>query len=584
MWIIAYFFLHFAIYFTFRVLFLAWNWPGLQFLSNSQLIAAFATGFRFDLAVIALVLGVFYLGLIWIHKIKIVRQIWQFIFIILNLFIILLNCIDTELVNFTGRRFSKSAFFLFGEGSFSNLIYPYLGIASLTILFMSIVGVASYYLNRKIELPTKLTHKLASSIAVILIITIGFRGGLQSKPMSFVDGHLFSETIANQLVLNSTFTVLKSLDKSTTQRLQFLSEAEMLQLLENKHQQSSIPADLKNVNVVLIILESFSYEYMQLKNPEFTPFLNKLALDSSRAVSMTNAYANGLRSIEGVGAILAGVPALMEEPFINSEFAANQFIGIGSVLKTKGYHTSFFHGAKNGSMHFDAFTKSAGIENYYGKSEYPNSNDDDGTWGIYDGPFLNWACDKISGFPQPFMTSIFTLSSHQPFNIPENSRKDHPDGSIPILKAIHYTDFSIEKFMNCAKQKLWFKNTLFIFTADHAGPALKVGGEFTTRFQIPIIFYMDDVNRLQNLNSNQYAQQIDLLPTILETLGIQLKSKNLLARSLWQPGTKQIALYADGVYDLVGDISNKDLQTKAIRQYFSQGLFDNKLYYPVLHQ
>lgn len=584
MWILAYFFLNLAIYFSFRVLFLVWNWPSLQFLSKSQLLAAFLTGFRFDLAAVSLITGIFYLGFIWIEKLKVIRNLWIFIFWLLTVFIILLNCVDAELVNFTGRRFSKSAFFLFGEGNISNLITPYLGIASFTFLFLVLASIGNHLVVRKIKIPEELASKIAISFVTVLLMIFGFRGGPQSKPISFVEGRIFSESIANQLVMNSTFSVLKSFGKAPIERLQFFDEKEMLRLLENTHQQSEIPKDLKNVNVVQIILESFSAEYMRLKNPEFTPFLNQLVFDKNQAVSMTNSYANGLRSIEGVGAILAGVPALMEEPFINSEFAANQFIGIGSVLKAKGYHTSFFHGAQNGSMHFDAFIKSTGIENYFGKNEYPNAADDDGTWGIYDGPFLNWACEKMSSFPEPFMTSVFTLSSHQPFNIPAKVRSEHPDGSIPILKAIHYTDSSIKEFMNCASQKPWFKNTLFIFTADHAGPPLKAGGEFSERFRIPIIFYMKDIKNLESFNRDQFAQQIDILPTILQTLEVSQKSKNLLARSLWQPGPKQIALYADGVYDLVGDVSNKDLQLKAIRQYFSQGLFDNKLYYPVLNQ
>ena len=76
------------------------------------------------------------------------------------------------------------------------------------------------------------------------------------------------------------------------------------------------------------------------------------------------------------------------------------------------------------------------------------------------------------------------------------------------------------------------------------------------------------------------AQHIDVLPTLLETLEIPLKNKNYLARSLWQPGPKVVALYTDGQYQLVGDIQDEKEQLKAIQQYFSEGLFDNRLYYP----
>ncbi len=582
MWILAYFLLHFAIYFTFRVLFLIWNWPGLQFMTKSQLITAFTAGARFDLAVLAATCGLFFLGLLWLQKVKFLRGLWIVLFTILNSVLILLNCVDSELVNFTGRRFSKSAFFLFGEGGVSNLITPYLGLAGFTFLFIGAAAFAAILISRRLYYPASLLEKIVLTPIILLVMVIGVRGGLQSKPISFVEGRLFSETIANQLVLNSTFTLMKSLSKPKEQRSQYFSEAEMLKQLRTEYRQSVVPADLKSVNIVVIILESFSYEYMQLKDPEFTPFLNSLS--QTGAVQFSTSFANGLRSIEGVGAILAGVPALMEEPFINSEFAANQFIGIGSVLKQKGYHTSFFHGAQNGSMHFDSFIKSTGIENYFGKNEYANAKDDDGIWGIYDGPFLNWTCEKLSTFPQPFMTSVFTLSSHQPYSVPSHEIDKHPDGAIPILKSVHYTDQSLQNFMACAAQKAWYKNTLFIITADHAGPQLNVGADFQNRFRIPILFFMSDKDRLQTLDSNQVAQQIDLLPTILDTVGIEQKSKNLLARSLWKPGPKAVALYADGIYDMSGDIRDKQLQLNAVKQYFSQGLFDNKLYYPVSDQ
>jgi len=270
----------------------------------------------------------------------------------------------------------------------------------------------------------------------------------------------------------------------------------------------------------------------------------------------------------------------MEEPFINSEFSANQVIGLGTILSSDVYHTSFFHGAQNGSMHFDQFMKSVGIQNYYGKSEYPNQGDDDGTWGIYDEPFLQWTCSKISEFKRPFFTSIFTLTSHQPFKVPEKYAGRFKDDRLPILKSIQYSDYALEQFMACAEKQEWYHNTLFILTADHTGPELQTGSSFESRFQVPLIFYSPHELLLKNLDPNQYAQHIDVLPTLLETIELPLKNKNYLARSLWQPGPKVIALYTDNKYQLVGNVTDEKEQLKAIQQYFSEGLFDNRLYYP----
>ncbi len=574
--ILAYFLLHFAIYIAFRLEFLIWNWPGLKILSFTQILQAMLYGARFDLAALAATLGLFFLGWIWTQRLRIAKIIWFLLFAIVQIFLILVNSVDIELVNFTGRRFSKSSFFLLNEGRATNLITPYMGLAMVTFLLIFVFLTAHFLFYKKAVIFCKVRTKIIFSFITLILSILCFRGGLQHKPMTSVEARLFPDTIANHMVLNSTFTLVKSFNKSSLERLHFYDGKKMLSLLNGPTGTTQQHPQFKNFNVVVLILESFSKEYMQVRNPEFTPYLNQL---SHHAVSFTQAYANSRRSIEGVGAILAGIPALMEEPFINSEFSSNEFIGLGHLLTRKGYHTSFFHGAKNGSMHFDAFSKSVGLQNYYGENEYPNANDNDGTWGIYDGPFLAWSCEKISSFPSPFMSAVFTLSSHQPYSIP--ATESHPEGPHPILKSIHYADSAVKKFMECAQTKTWFHNTLFIITADHTGPSLNANASFKSKFEIPIILYTSDPKILSALDTNQNAQQIDLLPTLLETLDIEQKSVSYLSRSLWQSGPKIIPLYADGVYELAGDVQDSDQQLKAIRQYFSEGLFDNRLYYPV---
>jgi phosphoglycerol transferase MdoB-like AlkP superfamily enzyme len=398
--------------------------------------------------------------------------------------------------------------------------------------------------------------------------------------LTFVDAKIFDQSYANNLVLNSTFTLMKSFGKPPVERIKYFDSEKMLSLLNQQDLPSTFALTQKRskpLNVVYIFLESFSQEYTQLKDPEATPFFNTLR---KKSTDFANSYANGRRSIEGVAALLSGIPALMEEPFINSEFSANQVIGLGTLLTAANYHTSFFHGAQNGSMHFDQFMRSVGIQNYFGKNEYPNQGDDDGTWGIFDEPFLQWTCEKLTQFPQPFFTSIFTLTSHQPFKVPEKYQDRFKDERLPILRSVQYTDYALQKFIECAEKQTWYDNTLFILTADHTGPELKTDSSFESRFEVPLLFYSANPEILKGLQAQQFAQHIDVLPTLLETLQMPLKNKNYLARSLWQPGPKVIALYTDGRYELVGQVTDEKEQLKAIQQYFSEGLFDNRLYYP----
>src|SRR5690606_39267322 len=128
----------------------------------------------------------------------------------------------------------------------------------------------------------------------------------------------------------------------------------------------------------------------------YTPFLDSLA---GEGMSFTNSYANGLRSAEGLRAIFSGIPSLMAEPFTTSVYSTNKITSIPGLLKTQRYHTSFSHGATNGSMSFDVFTRSAGVDHYYGRTEYNNDKDYDGNWGIYDEPFLQYFEQGLNNTP-----------------------------------------------------------------------------------------------------------------------------------------------------------------------------------------
>ncbi len=581
MWILAYFALHFVIYVILRMQFLFWNWPSLKTLSLSDTLIAFIYGARFDLSALAATTGLFILSLVWTER-RWVRAIWFTSCYLLNTALIILNFVDSELINFTARRFTKSSFFLFGDANTNNLVAPYIGMTIFTIFILSFYAVYSiktYYVQLK---KNSITKKVILSLSIIITGVLFSRGGLQVKPLTFVDAKVFESSFANNFVLNSTFTLIKSLGRSSFERIHYFDNQKMLSLLNDQTLPSQIVSgQQKKMNVVIVIVESLSKEFTEVRNPEATPYFNKL---KARAVSFEKAYANGRRSIEGIAALMSGIPALMEEPFINSEFSSNQVIGLGTLLEANNYHTSFFHGAKNGSMHFDQFMKSIGVRHYFGKTEYGRTEEDDGTWGIYDEPFMQWMCQKLNTFRAPFFTSVFTLSSHHPYRIPDQYKIKFSEHSgkpnATMLNSIQYTDYAIEQFMACAEKQAWYHDTLFVFTADHTGSELSINSDFESRFKVPLVFFHPNADVLKTLKPDYFVQHIDVLPTLLETLGISQKNVNYLARSLWKSGPKVIALYADGKYQLVGEVQKHEEQLKAIQQYFSEGLYDNRLYYP----
>jgi phosphoglycerol transferase MdoB-like AlkP superfamily enzyme len=342
----------------------------------------------------------------------------------------------------------------------------------------------------------------------------------------------------------------------------------------------------------------------------YTPFLDSLA---KRSLFFKNGFANARRSIEGVAAVMAGIPALMSEPFISSHFASNYFVGLGSMLSAHDYATSFFHGGNNGTMYFDSFAKSAGLNNYYGAVEYSNPEDNDGTWGIFDEPFLQFMKTRLDDSPQPFLASVFTLSSHNPYKVPAKYENRFPKGPIDILESVGYADYALLRFFQEAEKQPWYNQTLFVITADHTGLTyLPESDNELSRFRVPVLFFHPKYEWPKEIDRDQIVQQIDIMPSVMDFLGYENKEMNYLSRSVFIPGERTATMYLDGRYFLaakdhfidwsvgaepkmfaLSDPAEKfpltepverkhelEQRLKASIQYFNQGMWDNRLYYP----
>lgn len=216
---------------------------------------------------------------------------------------------------------------------------------------------------------------------------------------------------------------------------------------------------------------------------------------------------------------MASIPSI-SEPFILSNYSGSHINSLASLLKDEGYYSAFFHGAPNGSMGFDAFMKQAGFNDYFGKDEYNNNDDFDGIWGIWDEPFLQYFAQSMDKFQQPFVSSVFTLSSHHPFKVPEKYEGKFPSGDIPLQQCIAYTDNALRKFFDTCRNSTWFNNTIFIITADHMSQHTqqKYHSEWGS-FAIPMMIYTPNNSKYQGFNDSTFVQQADILPTVMNMVG-----------------------------------------------------------------
>lgn len=211
-------------------------------------------------------------------------------------------------------------------------------------------------------------------------------------------------------------------------------------------------------------------------------------------------------------------------------------------------------------MGFMAFARATKFRDYYGREDFvadPSTRGDedfDGWWGISDEPFMQYFCRKMTAMQEPFMTALFTLSSHHPFRVPD-AYKDvfkEEDPDMPIYKVIRYTDMALQHFFASARKQPWFANTIFVITSDHTNMvrlpeyATDLGG-----FASPIIFY-DPSGEMGSGMVDAIAQQTDIMPTILNHLGYDQPYLSFGKDLLTTPADSTWAVnYLNGIYQYV---------------------------------
>jgi len=520
-----------------RIAFYFFNYYYFRELSLGNLLLILWYGLRFDTLSIVIFNSLFIFLSIIPFKFRInswYQKICKYLFIVVNSILLAANCIDIIYFRYTDKRSTFDIFNTVTDKDTSHLLPQFLMDFWYIALFWILLIVLMIFLYNTTRIGYKCYEKQKNilyyqwqSLLFILFAgmsVVGARGGFQYKPINIINAGEYTDIQYVPLVLNTPFTLIKTMHEESLRDVKYFSDLPMAEkIFSPYHPKNNHPASaFKHENVCIIIFEGLSKEHIGALNKDldqgnykgFTPFLDSLI---SESLVFDNAFANGKKSIEGIPAVIASIPTLMNTPYISSIYAGNKINSVASVLKKKGYTTSFYHGGKNGTMRFDAFAKFAGIENYYGKTEYNNDRDFDGTWGIWDEEFLQYTAKNINKTKEPFFASIFTLSSHHPYKVPERYMDKFPKGKLEVQQSIAYADFALKRFFQTASRMPWFDHTLFVITADHTSEAYN--SVYLTRtgmYAVPVIFYKHKSD-MKGFN-HTVTQQADIMPTILDYL------------------------------------------------------------------
>lgn len=522
-----------AMFFVSRCAFTLINHSHFQHLHAGQFLRLAFNGLRYDLSAIAIVNSL-YIFLLFVPVPYWKWPRWergiQWAFIIPNSLAFIFELADWAYFPYNFKRATADVLGMVSrQGDFWSILPSYLLSYWYVPLAVAVFIWVFVRLNNRIRSATPMRKApefghwrlmpFWQTIELVLIgglVAVAIRGGVQYIPIGIRNAVQVTESQYVPIVLNTPFSIISTLSTPALEAQRFMPSEEAARLMPFRHRFSGKAFQAKNV--VLIILESGSREFSSLgRQPSFMPFLDSLM---QAGLCCTQAFANGQTSAEGIPAIIAGIPTLMDESFPTSNYGANRIDALPGLLKAKGYSSAFFHGGTNGTMSFDVFSSAAGFDRYFGRTEYANETDYDGAWGIRDKPYLQYVAKHLGGMRQPFMASVFTLSAHPPYNIPKKEREHLPSGPLDVQQCIAYTDEAVRDFFNTASKSDWFRNTLFVITADHCSP--QNGGGFYSQglgqFAIPLVFYAPGDQALTGFHDAP-VQQLDIMPSVLQYLG-----------------------------------------------------------------
>ena len=550
-------------------------------LNLRQALALYFYGMRFDLPI---VFGINLLNILYycfpsrIINNKGLQRFVDIVYIAANAVAIFLNFLDIVCFHFFGKHLTIDFIKLLSHsdevsfGVVRQVFFDYWYLLVIFILFVLVISVVARI--TQLQAPEKEEKpqwqlRQAITLGVMLLLTIiAGRGGIQAKPINSKTAMHYTDPQNAPILLNTPFCLLTTHEtdlKEWDGAYQSNYSPIHKNLIANRFIESdTLSVDTIPSNVVIIILKNLGQEmigyYSHDRRSQLTPFLDSLLSNSLTF----NGMSNSRRSLEVLPSILASIPAMMENDFLRSPYAENDFDAFCQHLQKHDYNTIFMHGGKNGFLGFDEFSRRAGFSKYFGRIEYGDDNDYDGQWGIYDGPFLQYAAQTLNRVDEPFAIAIYTLSSRYPYKVPKDFVL--PEESYfwtGFEKTIYYVDCALRDFFATASQMPWFGHTLFVITADYSNSE-HFQPEYSNvwgMYSIPIAFYYP--KKIKPLHCYEIAQQIDLGPSILSALEVN-DTMFSFGRNLFDSISEQTFAsyynltyqYCDGTYLVQSDGEN----------------------------
>ncbi|QNF35228.1 sulfatase-like hydrolase/transferase [Adhaeribacter swui] len=385
----------------------------------------------------------------------------------------------------------------------------------------------------------------------LLVLIVPMRGGLQHIPLNQSDVYFSNKLFANHAAVNVPWNVLYSLNKrnlvSTKNPYNYLEPRLAKNLVDSLYALPATDKDLSpsilkvnRPNVLFIILESYTGKLVGCLGgePGVTPNLDSLA---QQGLLFKNIYASGDRSEKGLVALLSGYPVQTTTSIIKLPRKTEHLPHLNLIMKAQGYTTSYYYGGELAFANIKSYLLNAGYEKLVSKFDF-NSGDYNSKWGVHDHVLLERWLSDLKTEKQPFFSTLFTLSSHEPYDIPIPAKFPGTDEATLFKNSMYYTDWAIGKFIREAKKQSWWANTLIVMAADHGHRFPNDDPNYkSSKFRIPFLLTGGALKQAYPANT-LIGSQTDIVPTVLQQL--QLPAEQFKwGKDLLNPASKPFAFY-----------------------------------------
>lgn len=470
----------------------------------------------------------------------------------------LISLININLLREWGEKISVKSILIFIDFPYQSLISSYspgffLTLSIFLIFFiLSLIFFKKWIFNLEFEFSQlKLSNSWLWLGLVLFNITI-IRGGWQLTPINTSMAYFSKNPFENNLTTNPHWELFedaleKDDDKANLYSFGLNTQSILKDNLENNNQK---PLEILNIdssqklNVVIILLESFTADIIEplggIKG--VTPHFNDLV---NQGLFFTNFYATGDRTDKGLLGVLSGFPSQAYTSVIRQSKKEKNLGSLVSDFNKNSYYTSFYYGGESEFFGMKSYFFDHQIDTIIDLKNFP-SELNQSKWGVFDEYIFDRQLITQGKSPQPFFSTILTLSNHEPFDLPVKPHFPGLKESEKFKSTAYYVDSVLYQYFEKVKKQDWYKNTLFFVVADHGHrlPLNLYPISDYHRFRIPFLILGEPLKRqFRGVKITDYGSQTDIRATINYLAQLNGYSSDLFSQNLLIPNKNKTAFF-----------------------------------------